>query len=66
MITALVKPLLYSDRDARNWLAIRDCLVSPTTLGRLEVTFASEQQKLEFFLRFAQYAATRESVDRLL
>ena len=55
--TALVKPLLYSDRDARNWLAIRNCPVSPTTLGQLEVTFNSESQKLEFFLRFAQYAS---------
>lgn len=59
--TALVKPLLYSDRDARNWLAIRSCTVSPTTLGNLEVTFASESQKLEFFLRFAQYAAAVSS-----
>lgn len=59
--TALVKPLLYSDRDARNWLAIRCCPVSPTTLGMLEVTFASEQQKLEFFLRFAHYAGQQET-----
>lgn len=61
MITALVKPLLYSDRDARNWLAVRNCMVSPTTLGQLEVEFPSEQQKLEFFLRFSQYAAQQES-----
>lgn len=58
--TALVKPLLYSDRDARNWLAIRNCTVSPSTLGDLEVTFTSESQKLEFFLRFAHYAAPSE------
>ena len=53
--TTEVPVLIYSDRDARNWLSIHSCPVTPTTLGNMEIQFSSQQAKVEFFLRFPQY-----------
>jgi hypothetical protein len=53
--TINVLTTIYTDADARNWLTIRDCVLSPNNLGGMEVIFTSEQQKLEFCLRFAEY-----------
>lgn len=59
--TTTVNALIYADTDARNWLTVHDCLVSPTKLGLMEITFSTEQQKLEFFLRFPQYVQCLQS-----
>lgn len=59
--TTTVNALIYADTDARNWLTVHDCLVSPTKLALMEITFNSEQHKLEFFLRFPQYVRCTQS-----
>ena len=53
--TINVLTTIYTDRDARNWMTIRDCQLSPNNLGGMEIVFPSEQIKLEFCLRFGQY-----------
>jgi hypothetical protein len=55
--TITVAAKIYVDSAARNWLAIHGCSVSPTTLGNMEIVFASEHQRLEFMLRFSEYHA---------
>lgn len=52
---------IYTDSDARNWLTVRDCGLSPTNLGGMEVVFPSEQAKLEFCLRFGQYVLNSQN-----
>ena len=52
---------IYTDSDARNWLSIRDCQLSPTNLGGMEIVFPSERAKLEFCLRFSEYVLTTEN-----
>lgn len=47
---------LYADSNARNWLAINNCEITPTKLGGLEIVFNSERTKLDFCLRYSQYA----------
>ena len=54
--TLTVDTRLYTDANARNWLAIHHCLITPTKLGTLEIAFPSEQIQLDFCLRFAEYA----------
>ena len=49
---------IYADNTARSWLALWDCLLSPTGIGDLEIVFPSERLKLEFCLRFPQYVCT--------
>lgn len=56
--TVRVHTSIYADNTARSWLAIWDCLLSPTGLGDLEVVFPSEQIKLEFCLRFSEYVCS--------
>lgn len=51
-----VRTELYTDSNARNWLAIRECLVSPTALGTLEVVFRSQRDLVEFSLLYSHYA----------
>jgi len=60
---SMIKPTLtvdsrvYIDNSARNWLTVRNCLLSPTDLGTFEIVFANEQCQLEFCLRFAEYVS---------
>lgn len=60
--TIHVRTELYTDSDARNWLAIHNCAISPTKLGGLEIVFNSEQNKLEFCLRWAEYVCERSTI----
>jgi hypothetical protein len=60
--TARVPTTLYTDSDARNWLTIYHCLLSPTKLGDLEIVFPSESAQLEFFLRFGHYRCAQSTI----
>jgi len=53
--TIQVKTSIYTDSDARNWLTVRGCQLSPNALGGLEVVFESDLIKTEFCLRFGHY-----------
>lgn len=55
--TITVNTSIYSDSQARHWLALYHCLVTPTKLGDMEITFPDDRLKLEFLLKFSQYAA---------
>lgn len=59
--TIHVRTELYTDSDARNWLTVNDCLLTPTKLGGLEIVFDSEQTLLEFCLRWAHYVCERST-----
>jgi hypothetical protein len=56
--TAEIRTELYTRSDARNWLTVHDCLLSPTKLGHLEVEFPSESLLLEFSLRWSALIVT--------
>lgn len=60
--TLTVSTQLYTDNTARNWLTVHSCQMSPTVIGGLEIVFSSEQSKLEFCLRFAQYVCTQSTI----
>jgi len=53
--TTQVSTDIYQDSHARDWLAIRGCLLSPNGLGGLEIVFESDQIKTEFCLMFGHY-----------
>ena len=56
--TARVQTRIYTDNRARSWLAMWDCLLSPTGIGDLEIVFPNERLKMEFCLRFSEYVCT--------
>ena len=59
--TINVRTQLYTNDAARNWLAIWDCLLSPTGIGDLEIVFPNERLKLEFCLRFSEYVCAQST-----
>jgi hypothetical protein len=59
--TINVLATIYTDSDARSWMTIRDCQLSPSDLGDMEVVFPSERYKLEFCLRFGQYVSNTQN-----
>lgn len=60
--TVIVRTEIYTNSDLRNWLAVRDCLLSPTGLGGLQIVFPSDTAKLEFCLQWADYVISEHQV----
>lgn len=59
--TLQVSTQVYHNSDARNWLAVHNCVLSPTKLGQLEIVFTSAAAVTEFSLRFGHLVTCTQS-----